>query len=195
MKSLNENCINVYDAFLVIFSLKISLTFMKLCNCMFTYWNQCWEIESSVFKLYLCFFLIEMFRNIIFLKIEKWEISLSISIKWACMILHAHQVFHILLSSQLCSMIWFCSLFRWTCSEDVYVLTFSILIFTFLKMLITWCNTWFWRAFSLHFIFNNLSFLSHWCYINALNIISDFIIAEYICLTFVNVTSQVKTLS
>ncbi len=36
------------------------------------------------------FLRIETFRNIIFLKIEKWEMSLLISIRWAHMILHAH---------------------------------------------------------------------------------------------------------
>ncbi len=118
--------------------------------------------------------------------------SLLIFIKWACMILHAHQIFCVLSLIQLRSVTWFCSLFRWTCSEDVYVSTSSILMFTFLKTLITWYNAWFWRVSSLYFIFNNSSSLSRWCHINALNVISDFIIAEYICLAFANVVSQMK---
>ena len=32
------------------------------------------------------------------------------------------------------------SLFKWTCNENVYVSTFSISMFTFLKTLITWYN-------------------------------------------------------
>jgi len=83
-------------------------------------------------------------------------------------------------------------LFRWTCSENVYASTFSVLMFTFLKMLITWCNAWFWRVSNLRFILNNLSSLLRWCYINALNVILDFIITEYICLAFANVAFQMK---
>jgi len=63
---------------------------------------------------------------------------------------------------------------------------------TFLKTLITWCNAWFWRVSNLHFVLNNLSFLSRWCHTDALNIILNLIIAEYICLAFANVTLQMK---
>ncbi len=118
--------------------------------------------------------------------------SLLIFIRWACMILHAHQVFCVLSLIQLRSVTWFCSLFRWTCSKNVYVSTFSISMFTFLKMLITWCNAWFWRVFSLYFVLDNLSSLSRWCHIDASNVIFNFIIAEYICLAFANVVSQMK---
>ena len=135
---------------------------------------------------------IEAFRNVIFLKVEKQEMSLLIFIKWAHMILHAHQVFCVLSLIQLRSVTWFCSLFRWTCSKNVYVSTFSVSIFTFLKRLIIWCSTWFWRVSSLHFVLNNLSFLSRWCHINALNIIFNLIIAKYIYFAFVNVISQMK---
>ncbi len=135
---------------------------------------------------------IETFRNVIFLKIEKWEMSLLVFIKWACMILHAHWVFCVLSLIQLRSVTWFCSLFRWTCIKNVYVSTFSILMFTFLKTLITWCNAWFWRVSSLYFILDNFSSLLCWCHINALNIILDLIIAKYIYLAFMNVTLQMK---
>ncbi len=118
--------------------------------------------------------------------------NLLISIRWACMILHVYQVFCVLLLIQLRSMTWFCSLFRWTCSENVYVSTFSVSMFTFLKTLITWHNAWFWRVSNLHFILNNSSSLSHWYYINALNVILNLIIAEYIYLAFANVASQMK---
>ena len=118
--------------------------------------------------------------------------SLLVFIRRACMILHAHQVFCVLSLIQLRSVTWFCSLFRWTCSKNVYVSTFSVSMFTFLKTSITWCNAWFWRVSSLHFIFDNFFSLSRWCYINALNVIFNFIIAEYICLAFMNVVSQIK---
>ncbi len=118
--------------------------------------------------------------------------NLLISIRLACMILHAHWVFCVLSLIQLRSVTWFCSLFRWTCSENVYVSTFSVSMFTFLKMLITWCNAWFWRVSSLYFILDNFSSLLRWCHIDASNVILDFIITEYICLAFANVASQMK---
>ncbi len=118
--------------------------------------------------------------------------SLLISIRRACMILHAHRVFCVLSSIQLCSVTWFCSLFRWTCSENVYVSTFSVSMFTFLKTLITWCSAWFWRVSSLRFVLDNLFSLSRWCHIDASNVIFDLIIAEYICLAFANVALQMK---
>ncbi len=118
--------------------------------------------------------------------------SLLVFIRRACMILHAHQVFCVLSLIQLRSVTWFCSLFRWTCSKNVYISTFSVLMFTFLKTLITWHNAWFWRVSSLHFVLDNLSSLLRWCHIDASNFILDFIIAEYICLAFANVASQMK---
>ncbi len=108
------------------------------------------------------------------------------------MILHAHQVFYVLSLIQLRSVTWFCSLFRWTCSENVYVSTFSVSMFTFLKTLITWHNAWFWRVSNLHFVFNNSSSLLRWCHIDASNVILDLIIAEYIYLAFANVALQIK---
>ncbi len=65
-------------------------------------------------------------------------------------------------------------------------------MFSFLKMLITWYNAWFWRVSSLHFILNNSSSLLHWCHIDASNIILNLIIAEYIYLAFANVVFQMK---
>jgi len=93
---------------------------------------------------------------------------------------------------QLHSVTWFCSLFRWTCSKNVYISTFSVSMFTFLKTLITWHNTWFWRVSSLCFILDNFSSLLRWCHINASNVILNLIIAKYIYLAFVNVVSQMK---
>ncbi len=59
-------------------------------------------------------------------------------------------------------------------------------------MLITWCNAWFWRVSSLHFIFNNFSSLLRWCHINVSNVIFNLIITEYIYLAFANVVFQMK---
>ncbi len=189
MKSLSESYINVCNAFFVVFSSKISLTLMKLCNCMFTCWNQHWKVKSSASKLYLCFFMNWNIQKRHLLKVEEWEMSWLVSIRCACMILHAHWVSRVLSSIQLRSVVWFCSLFKWTWSEDVYVSTFNILMFTFWKMFITWYSAWFWRASSHHSVLNNFSSLSRWCHIDASNIIFDLTTAEYICLVFANVVS------
>jgi len=74
----------------------------------------------------------------------------------------------------------------------MYVSTFNVSMFTFLKTLITWRSAWFWRVFSLHFVFNNLFSLLRWCHIDASNVIFNLIIAEYIYLAFANVTLQMK---
>ncbi len=68
-------------------------------------------------------------------------------------------------------------------------------MFTFLKILITWHNVWFWRVSNLYFVLNNSFSLSRWCHINALNVILNLIITKYIYLAFVNVAFQMKILS
>ncbi len=95
--------------------------------------------------------------------------------------------------TQLYSMILFCSMFRWTCSKLVYVSVFRVSMLTLLNASATWCRVWFWSVSSLHSLLNSLFFLSCWCQIDALNVISDLITAEYTCLTFVKIASHVKT--
>jgi len=85
-------------------------------------------------------------------------------------------------------------MFKWTCSELVYVSVSKVLMLTLLNASATWCKVWFWSVSRLHSLFNNLSFLSRWCQTDASNAISDLITAEYTCLTFVKITSHVKTL-
>ncbi len=68
-------------------------------------------------------------------------------------------------------------------------------MFTFWKMFVTWRSTWFWRTSNHHSVLDNFSSLSRWCHIDALNVILDLTTAEYICLIFANVISQVKILS
>ncbi len=134
-------------------------------------------------------------KNVIFLKIEEREMSLLVFIRWACIFLQVHQVSRVLLLFQLRNIVWFCSLFRWTWSEDVYVLTFSVSMFTFLNISATWHSAWFWRVSNHNFILNNLSSLLRWCHIDVSNVILNLIIAEYIYLAFANVVSYVKTSS
>ncbi len=90
-------------------------------------------------------------------------------------------------------MILFCSMFKWTCSELMYVSVFKVSMLTLLNASATWCKVWFWSVSSLHSLLNNSSFLSRWCQTDALNTISDLTIAEYTCLTFMKIASHVKT--
>ncbi len=49
---------------------------------------------------------INVFRSIIFLITEKWEMRRLILISWTCMSLHAHLVFCVLSLTQLCNVIY-----------------------------------------------------------------------------------------
>ena len=119
---------------------------------------------------------------------------------WLTLVKRAHINSHACLIScvqsltQLCSVILFCSMFRWTCSELMYVSVFKVSMFTLLNTSATWHRIWFWSVFNLHSLLNSSSFLSCWCQINASNAISDLTTAEYTCLAFVKITSYVKTL-
>jgi len=86
----------------------------------------------------------------------------------------------------------FCSMFRWTCSELVYISIFSVSMLTFLNIFATWCKVWFCKVSSLHFLSDNSFSLSRWYQTDASNVISDFTTAEYTCLAFVKIASHVK---
>ncbi len=115
-------------------------------------------------------------------------------VKRTCISLHACLIFCIWSLTQLCSMILFCSMFKWTCSELMYVSVFKVSMFTLLNASATWCRVWFWSVSSLHSLLNSSSFLSRWCQTDASNAISDLTTAEYTCLAFVKITFHVKTL-
>jgi len=87
----------------------------------------------------------------------------------------------------------FCSMFRWICSELMYVSVFKVSMFTLLNAFATWCRVWFWSVSSLRSLLNSSSFLSRWCQTDASNAISDLTTAEYTCLAFVKITLHVKT--
>ena len=57
------------------------------------------------------------FRSIIFLMMSKREMTRLTFVKRACISLHACLISCIQSLTQLCSVILFCSMFRWTCSE------------------------------------------------------------------------------
>ncbi len=135
---------------------------------------------------------INVFRSIIFLMIKKWEVRWLILISWTCMNLHVHLVSCILSSIQLRNVTLFCSMFRWTCSELIYISIFSVSMLILLNISATWCKIWFYKVSSLHFLSDSFLSLSRWYQIDALNAISDLITAEYTCFTFVKIVSHVK---
>ena len=154
-------------------------------------------VKKRVYHLHLdCIFIsswMKTFRSIIFLMMSKREMTWLTLVKRTCISLHACLISCVRSSTQLCSMILFCSMFRWTCSELVYVSVSRVSMFTLLNTSATWCRVWFWSVSSLHSLFDSSSFLSRWCQTDASNAISDLTTAEYTCLTFVKITSYVKT--
>ncbi len=133
------------------------------------------------------------FRSTIFLMTSKREMMQLTFIKRARISLHACLISCVRSLTRLCSMILFCSMFRWTCSELVYVSVSRVSMFTLLNASAMWCKVWFWSVFNLHSLFDNSYFLSRWCQTDASNAISDLTITEYTCFAFVKIASHVKT--
>ncbi len=154
-------------------------------------------VKKKVCHLHLnCIFAsswMKTFRSTIFLMMSKREMTWLTLVKWAHISLHACLIFCIQLLTWLCSVILFCSMFKWTCSELMYVSVFKVSMFTLLNISVTWHRVWFWSVSSLHFLLNNLFFLSRWCQTDALNSISDLTTVEYTCLAFVKIAFYVKT--
>ncbi len=75
----------------------------------------------------------------------------------------------------------------------MYISVFRVSMLTLLNAFATWCRVWFWSVSNLHSLLNSSFFLSRWCQIDASNVISDLITAEYTCLAFVKIASHVKT--
>ncbi len=76
---------------------------------------------------------IKTFRSTIFLMTSKWEMTRLTLVKWACISLHAYLISCVQSLTQLCSVILFCNMFRWTCSELMYVSAFKVSMFTLLN--------------------------------------------------------------
>ncbi len=134
------------------------------------------------------------FRSTIFLMTSEREMTRLTLVKWARISSHACLISCVRSLTQLCSVILFCSMFRWTCSELVYVSVSRVSMFTLLNVSTTWCRVWFWSVSSLHSLLDSSSFLSRWCQTDASNAISDLTTAEYTCLVFVKIALHVKTL-
>ncbi len=71
---------------------------------------------------------INVFRSTIFLMTKKWEVKRLILISQMHISLHAHLVSCILLSTWQRNVTLFCSMFKWTCSELVYISISSVTI-------------------------------------------------------------------
>ena len=136
---------------------------------------------------------ITVFRSTIFLMTEKWEVRWLIFVSRTHMSLHACLVSCVLSLTQLRNVTLFCSMFRWTCSELMYISISSVSMLTLLNAFTTWCRVWFCRVSSLHFLPDSSFSLSCWCQTDALNAISDLTTAEYTCFAFVKIVSHVKT--
>ena len=135
---------------------------------------------------------IDLFRSITFLMTKEWKMMQLMFIRWTCISLHACLIFCVQSLIQLCNMILSCSMFKWTCSELMYISAFKILMLTLLNAFATWCRVWFCNVSSLHSLSDSSFSFSRWCQTNVSNAIFDLTTAEYICLAFVKIVSHVK---
>ncbi len=83
------------------------------------------------------------FRSIIFLIKNEKEMMWLTFIKRTHISLHVYLISCVQLLTQLCSVILFCSMFRWTCSKLMYVSVFKVSMLTLLNASATWCRVWF----------------------------------------------------
>ena len=81
---------------------------------------------------------IELFRSITFLMTKEREMMQLIFIRWAHISLHAYLIFCVQSLTQLRNMILSCSMFKWTCSELIYISAFRVLMLTLLNIFATW---------------------------------------------------------
>ncbi len=138
---------------------------------------------------------IKLFRSITFLMIKKRKMMWLTLIRWARISLHACLIFCIQSLTWLHNVILSCSMFRWTCSELMYISAFRVLMLILLNIFATWCRVWFCNVSSLHSLSDSSFSFSHWCQTDALNAISDLTTAEYIYLAFVKIALHMKTSS
>ncbi len=138
---------------------------------------------------------IELFKSIIFLMMREWEMMQLTFIKWTCISLHICLIFCIQSLIQLHNVILSCSMFRWTCSELMYISAFKVSMLTFLNVFVTWHRIWFYSVSSLRSLSDNSLSFSYWYQTEASNAISDLTTAEYIYLAFVKIVFHVKTSS
>ncbi len=138
---------------------------------------------------------IKLFRSITFLMTKERKMMQLILIRWACISLYVYLIFCVQLLTWLCNVILSCSMFKWICSELVYIFAFRVSMLILLNVSAMWYRVWFCSVSSLHSLSDSFFSFSRWYQTNASNAISDFITAKYICLAFVKIVFHVKTSS
>ncbi len=78
------------------------------------------------------------FRSTIFLMMSEREMTWLTLVKWMHISSHACLISCVQSLTQLCSIILFYSMFRWTCSKLMYVSIFKVSMFTLLNAFATW---------------------------------------------------------
>ncbi len=138
---------------------------------------------------------IKLFRSITFLMTKKREMMRLTFIRRTRISLHACLIFCVRSLTQLRNVILSCNMFKWTCSELMYISAFKVSMLTLLNIFVTWRRVWFCSVSSLHSLSDSSFSFSCWCQIDVSNAISDLTTAEYICLAFVKIAFHVKTSS
>ncbi len=138
---------------------------------------------------------IKLFRSITFLITKERKMMWLIFIKWIYISSHVYLIFCIQLLTWLRNIILSCSMFKWTCSELVYISAFRVSMLTLLNAFATWHRIWFCNVSSLHSLSDSFLSFSRWCQTDVSNAISDLTTAEYIYLAFVKIALHVKTLN
>ncbi len=113
------------------------------------------KVNCSCFNCIFTSSWIKLFRSITFLMIKEREMMQLILIKWVHISLHAYLIFCIQLLTQLRNVILSCSMFKWTCSELMYIFAFRVLMLTLLNIFATWRRIWFCSVSSLHSLSDN----------------------------------------
>ncbi len=83
------------------------------------------------------------FRSTIFLMMNERDMTWLTFVKRARISSHACLISCVQSLTRLCSVILFCNMFKWTCSELVYISVFRVSMFTLLNASATWCKVWF----------------------------------------------------
>ncbi len=119
------------------------------------------KANHSCFNCIFAFSWIKLFRSITFLMTRKWEMMRLTLIRWTCISLHACLIFCVQSLIQLRNMILSCSMFKWTCSELMYISAFRVLMLTLLNIFATWYKVWFCSVSSLHSLSDSFLSFSH----------------------------------
>ena len=109
-------------------------------------------VKKRVHRLHLdCIFTssqMKTFRSTIFLMMSEQEMTWLTFVKRTCISSHACLISCVQSLTRLCNVILFCSMFKWTCNELVYVSVSRVSMLTLLNASVIWCRVWFWNVSS-----------------------------------------------